>query len=195
MSAATARRAGGLSAFARRPASTAALAGPPPRADAPWHRRRQLAVQPRGSDGPLAIAEVDAAADVVLAIEHRRADAQGLTAERRLRDVVRDALELLGTFEVLAVEGLARDEQDDRLVGRLRAIAAGSLRANEIETAVAAAVIAAAGPDAVRDALTNRAERRAAARGRRAAVPAVSPHARRRTHTPWPPPHRSTPQL
>ena len=167
MSAVTARRATGLSAFARRPASTAAL--PDGRRVLMHHGTPvgSFALQPRGSDGPLAIAEVDAAADVVLAIEHRRADAQGLTAEHRLRDVVRDALELLGTFEVLAVDRLARDEQDDRLVGRLRAIAAGSLRANEIEKAVAAAVIAAAGPDAVRDALTNRAARRAAARGRR----------------------------
>ena len=167
MSADTARRGNGLSAFARRPASTAALAD----------GRRVLThhgtpvgsfdLQPRGSDGPLAIAEVDAAADVVLEIEQRRAAARGLKAERRLRDVVRDALELLGTFEVLAVDRLAREHEDRRLIGRLRAIAAGSLRANAIEKAVAAAVIAAAGPDAIRDALTNRAERRAAARSRR----------------------------
>ena len=167
MNAGATRRTGGLSAFARRPASTAALAD----------GRRVLmhhgtpvgsfALQQRGTDGPLQMAEVDAAAAVVLEIEQRRADTQGLTAERRLRDVVRDALELLGTFEVLSVDRLARDHDDDRLVGRLRAIAAGSLRANAIEKAVAAAVIAAAGPDAVRDALTNRAERRAAARGRR----------------------------
>ena len=119
MSAATARRAGGLSAFARRPASTAAL---PDRRRVLMHHGTPVgsfAVQPRGSDGPLAIAEVDAAADVVLAIEHRRADAQGLTAERRLRDVVRDALELLGTFEVLAVE--ARPRRAGRPAGRAAA--------------------------------------------------------------------------
>ena len=121
----------------------------------------------RGPDSPLAMHEVDAAAGVVLAIEQRRADARGLAADQRLRDVIRDALEMLRTFEVLAVDQLARDRDDDRLARRLRKIAAGSLRANEIEKAVAAAVIAAAGPDAVRDALTNRAERRAAARGRR----------------------------
>jgi hypothetical protein len=170
MSVPTTQRPGtrALSAFAQRPASTGAL--PDGRRVLIHHGTPvgRFAVQPRdrGRASPLAMNEVDAAADVVLAIEQRRADAQGLTAERRLRDVVRDALEMLRAFEVLAVDQLARDRDDARLASRLRSIAAGSLRANEIEKAVAAAVIAAAGPDAVRDALTNRAARRAAARGR-----------------------------
>ena len=172
MSAPATRRPGAyeLSAFAQRPASTAALSdgrrvlmhhGTPVGSFAVQARER-------GSGSPLAMHEVDAAADVVLAIEQRRADARGLAGgNRRLREVIRDALKTLRTFEVLAVDQLARDRDDDRLARRLRKISAGSLRATEIEKAVAAAVIAAAGPNAVRDALTNRAERRAAARGRR----------------------------
>ena len=133
----------------------------------------------RADRGPLPFDELDRAGRAILAIElqHVRASARRIAARRprpgradqlaaskwqvAVRRIVRDALNALDYQDIVALAALARTGDTAAVTARLHAIAGGSLRHDRLEKAIAAKTIELAGVETLRDALENRADRRA----------------------------------
>lgn len=87
-----------------------------------------------------------------------------LIAQRRrinIRVLARRALNTIDANELVALADAARASDDHAVTAQLRKMTGGALRRQQTISAMASKTLELLGPDAIRDALTNRADRRA----------------------------------
>ncbi len=128
----------------------------------------------------LAFRALETACERVVAIELARSDERArqtatamgqhgdrvtrLIVQRRrinIRVLARRALNTIDAHELVALADAARASDDQAVTAQLRKMTGGALRRQQTISAMASKTLELLGPDAIRDALTNRAERRA----------------------------------
>ena len=126
---------------------------------------------------------LEAACEHVIAMELKRSDerarataatrryhgdrAQQLIGQRRrinVRVLARRALNMLDANELVTLADAARAGDDSAVVAQLRRMTGGALRRQQVINALASKTLELLGPDAIGDALPNRAGRRASLR-------------------------------